>query len=189
MAGESLRVSDIMTTAVVSVDPDDTLRDVVDALSTRGVHGAPVISAGRVVGVISVSDILEFMATTPAVPVERADFAEWGELEETDPEVDDQDSRAFYTDLWDDAGADVADRFDTPDSPEWDLLKEYTASTVMTRKLEHISPDAPVSSAARQILNSGVHRLLVMRGQQLAGIVSATDFVRLALPSGAGDAP
>lgn len=183
MIGSELRVKDIMSAPVLTVNAADTLREIVETFSARHVHGAPVLEGEAVVGVVSISDILEFLATTPAVPTERSAFAEWGEVEMEEPEVDDDSSRAFYTDFWDDAGADVSERFDNPESPEWDLLREQTAGAVMTRKLECVSPETYVTAAARRLIESGVHRLLVMRDGELEGILSATDFVRLVADS------
>jgi CBS domain-containing protein len=175
-----LTVQNFMTPEVITVDPENTLREVIDILSTSSVGGAPVVSGGKVVGVISKSDVLDFLATTPGVPVGRADFAEWGEIEQESPEEErDDGSVAFYTDLWEDAGADVVERFAEPETPEWDLLTEFTAGAVMTRKLETVRPDATAAEAARHLLERGVHRLIVTEGGQLKGILSMTDLVRL----------
>jgi CBS domain-containing protein len=52
-------VEDVMTRDVVSVAPDASYREVVDALVDSGVSAAPVVDAGgRVVGVVSEADLL-----------------------------------------------------------------------------------------------------------------------------------
>lgn len=52
-------VEDVMTRDVVSVAPDASYREVVDALVTSGVSAAPVVDAGgHVVGVVSEADLL-----------------------------------------------------------------------------------------------------------------------------------
>jgi CBS domain-containing protein len=169
-----------MTEEVVTVEPENTLRDVIEVLSSNEVSAAPVVSGGRVIGVISKSDILDFLASTPGVPSARVGFSEWGEIESPEEEDEDADeSMAFYTDLWDDAGADVVERFLEPEAPEWDLLNGYTASSLMTRRIEALSSDASVAEAARQLLERKVHRLIVLDGSALRGIVSMTDLVRL----------
>jgi CBS domain-containing protein len=169
-----------MTRNVVTVEPEDTLREVVETLTRERVSGAPVMQQDNIVGVISRSDILDFLASTPAVPTTTPQFAQWGELESADGEdnQDEQDT-SFYTDLWEDAGADVVERFSETQGPEWDLLSEYTASAVMTRKLEVVSPRASVRVAARRMVERGIHRLLVIDNDALAGVVSMTDLVRL----------
>ena len=56
-----LTVRDIMTTEVVTLTPEATLRDAMEALSTNHLSGVPVVAGERVVGVISMSDILSFI--------------------------------------------------------------------------------------------------------------------------------
>jgi CBS domain-containing protein len=54
-----MRVQDLMNRNVVTVTPDTTLKDVAHVLLERGVAGVPVCdAAGRVLGVVSESDIL-----------------------------------------------------------------------------------------------------------------------------------
>jgi CBS domain-containing protein len=57
-----LRVRDIMTTDVVTLSPDLSLRDAMALLTRRHISGAPVVSAGRVVGVASLTDFADFAA-------------------------------------------------------------------------------------------------------------------------------
>ncbi len=61
----------IMTDSVVTVDPEDSLRDAVETFRAEDVSGAPVTRGDELVGVVSVTDILEFQATHPGVPVTR----------------------------------------------------------------------------------------------------------------------
>ena len=66
-----LRLRDIMTTDVLTVSPELTIRDAMALLSTRHVSGAPVVASGKVVGVLSGTDLLEFAAALPGVPSQR----------------------------------------------------------------------------------------------------------------------
>ena len=178
---KQLTVGDIMTRSVVTVEPEDTLREFVETMVTQRVTGAPVMSRGTIVGVISRTDILEFLAATPAVPTTTPEFVEWGEIEsvaKSDAE-DDEQASSFYNDLWEDSGADVVERFAETQGPEWDLLSECTASAVMTRKLEIMPPDTTVQESARRMIARGVHRLLVVTDGKLEGVVSMTDLIRL----------
>ena len=45
----------------------------------------------------------------------------------------------------------------------------------MTRSLWALPPDESVESAAELMRRNSIHRVLVMEGDQLAGIVSASD--------------
>jgi CBS domain-containing protein len=54
-----MRVAEVMTTQVLTVRPETTLKEVAGLLGSRGISGAPVVDeAGHVVGVVSEADIL-----------------------------------------------------------------------------------------------------------------------------------
>ena len=54
-----MKVKDVMTTDVVTVEPETSLKDVAAILAVRRISGLPVVDAdGKVVGVISEADIL-----------------------------------------------------------------------------------------------------------------------------------
>jgi CBS domain-containing protein len=177
----ALTVREIMTRAVTTIEPENTLRDLVELLTSHGISGVPVVCSDRIVGVISMSDLLDFIAITPPAPSVTADQAEWGELE-FDPEGkaadQDEESVAFYTDLWADAGADLSERFAASNHPEWDVLSEHTVASIMTQKLVTLSPDTSVAEAAREMLSRGIHRVLVVEHGELEGIVSSTDLMK-----------
>ena len=78
------KLSEIMSEDVVTVTPETSLREAIEVLRAEGITGVPVVSGETVVGVLSVNDVLEFEAVTPAVPVERTAQVEWGGLEEED---------------------------------------------------------------------------------------------------------
>jgi CBS domain-containing protein len=60
-----LRIADVMTTDVVSVDEDAPFREIVDLLAERGVSAVPVLdAAGHVVGVVSQADLLHRVELT-----------------------------------------------------------------------------------------------------------------------------
>jgi CBS domain-containing protein len=54
-----MRVSEVMTTEVLSVSPTASLKEVAELLATRGISGIPVVDGkGAVVGVLSEADVL-----------------------------------------------------------------------------------------------------------------------------------
>jgi CBS domain-containing protein len=62
-----MRVKELMSTNVVTVVPETTLKDVAELLTEHGISGVPVCDAdGRVVGVVSESDILWKELGTPS---------------------------------------------------------------------------------------------------------------------------
>jgi CBS domain-containing protein len=55
------KVQDCMTTDVVSVNVNDSLLDVIAILVNNGFRRAPIVSEGKLVGIISRSDIILYM--------------------------------------------------------------------------------------------------------------------------------
>lgn len=53
------------------------------------------------------------------------------------------------------------------------------AKDVMSTKLMTVSPEMEAREAARLMLDKGIHHLIVLKDDQVAGMVSAMDFVRL----------
>ena len=53
-----MRVEDIMTTDVITVEPGTTLKEVATRLIERGISGVPVVEGDEVVGVVSEADLL-----------------------------------------------------------------------------------------------------------------------------------
>jgi CBS domain-containing protein len=171
-----LRLRDIMTTDVVTVGPELTIRDAMALFATRHVSGAPVVASGKVIGVISATDLMEFTASLPGVPAERSESAADDDWTRVDEEVPDEDvPMAYFADKWDDAGADVSERMIEVSGPEWNALEEHTVAEAMTRSLFSLSPDTPVELAADRMRGIGVHRVLVMQDDALLGIVTTKD--------------
>lgn len=67
-----LRLRDIMTTDVVTLTSDTTLREAMELFAHHHVSGAPVVAGGRIVGVVSATDLMMFAASLAGVPTPRA---------------------------------------------------------------------------------------------------------------------
>ena len=180
-----LRLRDIMATDVVAISSEATVREAMELLSRHHVSGAPVVNGSTLVGVVSATDLMEFAAALPGVPTELDTREEWNDP--GDPSLDGQVDRenepgcAFYADMWEDAGADVAQRLATPSTPEWNALEEHTVGEVMTRgPLVTLGPDDSAETAADIMRTNTIHRVLVTEDEKLVGIVSALDIVRAA---------
>jgi CBS domain-containing protein len=176
-----LRLCDIMTTDVITVDPNLTIREAMDVLTSNRISGAPVIAGDEVVGVVSASDLLMFAAALPGVPTERDVRSDLLDALQDDAPGDADlpdgvSGATFFTDLWDDAGATVVERMAVPASAEWNSLEEHTVSDAMTRAPIHsLTPETVVTIAADYMRRLQIHRVLVMKGRQLTGVVTTTD--------------
>jgi tRNA nucleotidyltransferase (CCA-adding enzyme) len=59
---ESLRVADVMVTSVITVGPDAPLESVARALVEHRIHRLPVVEEGRLVGLVSSTDLVRLVA-------------------------------------------------------------------------------------------------------------------------------
>lgn len=171
-----LRLRDIMTTDVVTISPELTLRDAMALLASRHLSGAPVVAAGKVVGVISATDLMELAAALPGVPNPRAQPDEVEDWQVPALELaEDEVAETYFSELWDDVGADVSTRMNEVEGPEWNALDEHTVAEAMTRSIFALPPGTVVEFAAYRMRALGVHRVLVMQGEALVGIVTTKD--------------
>lgn len=70
-----MKVTDVMTSAVVGVPPSTTLRELARVLSDRRISGVPVLDDdGDVVGVVSETDLVANQASRPAT---RGSVLDW----------------------------------------------------------------------------------------------------------------
>jgi CBS domain-containing protein len=53
-----MRAGDIMTRAVTTVGPHDTIREIASLLLERRISGVPVVEGGRMIGIVSEGDLL-----------------------------------------------------------------------------------------------------------------------------------
>jgi CBS domain-containing protein len=82
---------------------------------------------------------------------------------------------SLVAEIWAGAGVDVADRIREAAGHEWNSLEEHTVAEVMTRTVVSLPPSTPVQVAADLMRTVGVHRVLVMQGDRLLGIVTTKD--------------
>jgi CBS domain-containing protein len=168
-----------MTTDIVTVGPEVSVHDAMELFADRHISGAPVVSGEKLLGVISATDLMAFAAGLPGAPTGQTDQGEWGEYDVPDEypnEEEGEESTAYFTDFWADAGADTAVRFAETSGPEWNVLDEYTVSDAMTRlPVWKLPPRTPVPSAAETMRTHGIHRILVTEDDKLLGIVTTTD--------------
>lgn len=175
-----LTLQDIMTRDVFTVSPDLPLADLLELFSSRHIGGAPVVSGGKVVGVVSATDLLSFAATLTAKR-EGSDGGDTPERWEDDAEVEtfdaEEPSSRYFTHLWEETPEALDVEWEEVASDGRSAMHEHTAADVMSRDVKSLPPLTEVAAAAEFMNASGIHRVLVMTDSHLDGIVSSMDIV------------
>jgi CBS domain-containing protein len=163
----SLTARDVMSTDVLTVTEDLTVRELARFLIEHEISGAPVVGRrGRLVGIVSVADVVRATAeqglvggkeprvltTRPPETLEML-FAE-EQAEETPVEEEMADEE-----LADEEPLRVAD--------------------IMSTRVLTVPPETPIDQLARAMLQARYHRLLVTAAERIVGVVSSMDLVRV----------
>lgn len=72
-AGDGQPLSDVMSRAVVTIEPEATLRRAAGVMRGRAVGCLPVVSDGRLVGIVTTSDLLTALAKGDTHPAPSPD--------------------------------------------------------------------------------------------------------------------
>jgi CBS domain-containing protein len=146
-----MRAMDVMTTDVITVDPDMTVQALAALLAERGISGAPVVdSSGRLVGIISEGDLLH--------------RAEIGTARR---------HRVRHRSWW-------LDRFasDTAGAREYVRSHSRTVKDAMTHDVDTVTEDADLADVATLLEAKRIKRVPVMRDDKVVGIISRANIVR-----------
>ncbi len=147
---------DLMHGAVHTVDPDMSLADLERSFLRTGVSGFPVVEDGRLVGIVSRSDVVRQLSVERSQAETISDYYR----EATGIE----DAEASLEDIAERVGA---------------RLERLRVADLMIRRLITVSPEQPLGEVARILLEHRIHRLPVTEAGRLVGIVSSLDLVRL----------
>ncbi|MFB6240304.1 MAG: CBS domain-containing protein [Gemmatimonadota bacterium] len=176
-----ITLHDIMTVDVITVEPEATLREVAELLSSEHISGVPVVDGDEVVGVVSATDVLEVDASgeedfgrePDQLAFEDEPGAELWEEGEEPP-------ASYFVRLWEEQDRLDGEAFGRErEAPEeGGPLDRYTAADVMTRQLCMLPSSSSARDGAEYMLRAGIHRLLVIDGEELVGVVTTTDLVK-----------
>lgn len=126
-----MRVSELMQRDVKTVGLDAAVNEAVVTLADSHISALPVVDGtGRMVGVVSSTDVLSSEAEAP-------------------------DARAREA-----------------------LFEDTMVRDIMTARPLTVSPDTEIREAAQQMLYAEIHRLFVVEGDQVLGVISTTDIMR-----------
>jgi CBS domain-containing protein len=160
-----MRVRDAMQTRVVSIGPDETLAELERLLVEKRLGGLPVVERERLVGVASRADILRVLGVERAIAEAQADFY-----------------REFHDDPFAPSERAAREEAAQREGIEEQIARRMAALRVrdaMTPEVVAVEADAPLREAAARMAERRIHRVVVTEQGRLAGVLSASDLVRL----------
>jgi CBS domain-containing protein len=170
---DELTVSDIMMRDVVTVTPELSVADLIRLFEFEQISGAPVVEEGRVIGVVSVTDVMRLAA-------HEAEIASGDTMLERDwveEDVDDDDPirtrkrLAYFLDP-----AEYPALFAATEGKA--AFSQSTVREIMTPATFSVHPATSIIELARFLARGRIHRSLVIDGDRLDGIVTTFDVVR-----------
>lgn len=145
-----VKAADIMQREVISVQAGVSIADLVELLYGHRISGVPVVDEGGVlVGVISATDVLLGDMVLGQAPVLETDYHTHLEM--------------------------------TPET--WEVMRiepedDRRVRDLMSTGVITAQPDTPIEELARIMHTNRIHRLIVLEGELLAGIITTMDILR-----------
>jgi CBS domain-containing protein len=173
-----LKVRDIMTGTVVTVSPETTVREAMEVLAANHLGGVPVVARENVIGVVSMTDILNFIVTAPqrkTMESEESPDERW-DGDDASFDNDEEEEAVLSSEAWKEWSSNSF--LDESVSGPSRLFDQVTVADLMNEEVFSVSPASSIRSAAAMMQKRGIHRVLVMEGRRLLGIVSALDIAR-----------
>jgi CBS domain-containing protein len=155
-----MRAVDVMTTNVITVEPDTPVQEIAKLLSEKSISGVPVVGAdGRLLGIVSEGDLLHRVETG----TERRPDRRTGRR------------RSWWLDT---VAAD--------EELARDYVKSHgrTANDVMTREVISVAETTELADIANLLETKRIKRVPVVRDGKLVGIVSRANLVRALAAAG-----
>ncbi len=147
------KAKEIMSSPPVSIHEDKTLQDTIKLLAEHRFSGVPVVdSEGKLVGIISDTDIIRYSEKIKVVPM--ANLSGW-----ISPYANVSELASMQKGI--------------------ETLHQTRVSEVMTRKVHTVNEEAEASDIARLMNRRNVNRIPVVDDDnKLVGIVTRADMVQ-----------
>ena len=150
-------IAEIMQKKVKTIGPDKTLPDLERELLRWRIGAMPVVErGGKLVGIVSRSDVVRQLCLERSLGEAMADAYR------------DQTDASFATQAASTIGGAIGQR-----------MERLRVRDVMICDVLTVPPDLPVTQAAKLLIERRIHRLPVVDGEKLVGIVSSLDFTRI----------
>jgi CBS domain-containing protein len=154
----SMTAADIMNREIHHVAPEMPLPELERSFLARAVSAFPVFDEGKLVGIVSRSDVVRQLCLEQShAEIIAAGRSEPGSESETEKstEADDIDHH-------------IGRR-----------ITSLTVGNVMIGDPVSVSPTTPLAQLAAEMVRRHIHSLLVLEGAELVGIITAFDLVRM----------
>ena len=152
----AMKVFDVMNPNVITVTPDTTVRECIKLLRENNVSGVPVVTAGKLVGIVTENDVLSLLE----IP-EHTGYWLPSPLEIIEVPV-----------------REIIERLELRDSVS-DDVGEWHVDRVMTKSVHTISADADIETATEHMMRHKINRLPVVdKDGKLVGIVTRGDIIK-----------
>lgn len=146
------KVLDFMNKDVIYFKPDDTIFDAAKVFSEKNISGAPVVENEKVVGVVSESDIVNFMSM------------KFGKKPSVLPSI----SLIIFSFI----------KEQTKFKDEIERISKTKIKDIMSKEIVCAHPEMNLLDAASLMKKKDVNRLPVIDKGKLVGIIARADLIR-----------
>lgn len=149
------KVKHYMSKKVIKFSPEASIFDVAKVLAQKNISGAPVVEKGKIVGIISETDIVKFMQLKiPSAKIEIPSIS------------------FMLASL-------IKDHFQF--KKELKRISEFKVKNIMSKSVVTISPDETILEAATKMAEHDINRLPVVENGKVIGIISRADLIKALL--------
>lgn len=149
-------VKEFMNEDVIFLSPDNTIFEAAKLLAQFDIAGAPVVRNDKIVGILSISDIIKFIDI------------KLGKL----PKIDGLGLSSFLLALL------KMKKLHSDFQKELDKITKSTVNEVMTKNVIMVSLSSTLIEAAELMEKHNVNRLPVVSEGKLVGIVARADLIK-----------
>lgn len=151
-----MKARDLMRPNPKTVSPDTRLLDLDRAFLRDRVGGYPVLEAGRLVGIVTRSDVVRKLALESCYAGGIADFCrDAGWVDADDP----------------------AASMEVEAAALGERIARAVVADVMSQPPIAVSPETPLAALAQVLVDHQIHRLPVLEDGELVGWISSFDLV------------
>jgi CBS domain-containing protein len=149
-----VKIRDIMTSPVITIGPDATVKDATALLAEKNVSGAPVVDDGKIVGIFSEADVLRSLKTTK------------------------KDMRLIFPSI-SSIGIAFQEQVTQREILEaYEEIGHMRVRDVMSKEVKTVESGITVNEAIVKMVSNGINRLPVVEDGALVGIVTRGDVIK-----------